>query len=147
VPRFSHMDFNPEPVKMRKYKEVINSIFILSKYEEAVLSAVLASREPVCVHDLIQICGVPRTKVYGTLKSLKKMGLVNIIILTEDEVVKPDIWEFWPEHKQKQYLSEKLVNVTRYVAEKEAIESRIVEFTRCAQETSRLWGELRGASS
>ena len=136
--------FKPEPATMRGYREIIGTIYDLSPYEERVLSALLAAKEPMGAYNIFNCVGVHRTKIYGVLKRLINYGLIEIHTVSEEEVQKPDIWGYWPDHKRTKFLAEYYVGVTRYTVKREVIEARLKETLEAAKSLSDTWTQLTG---
>ena len=83
----------------------------LSDYEGKVLTVLLASPRPMIASEITNYCKVARTKVYETLRSLIRRGLVTKITIDEDLIEKPDIWEWWPESRKKGFERRNFVGI------------------------------------
>ena len=67
------------------------------------------------------LSGVPRTKVYGTIKVLSKAGLVELFIIDLDATKLPNIWPFWPAKKQNSFMKANRVGLQVFKPVREAI--------------------------
>lgn len=87
-----------------------------SDYESRVLATCLASRRPLRVREIQMICGVARTKIHAVGNRLVGYSVLKDSTVTEDQVehLKPEIYEYWPPHKQKAWLNERSVNRVMY---------------------------------
>ncbi len=107
-----------------RYHAILSQIYDLSDYEIKILCMLLSTNQPVSVYTL-QHSAIPRTKVYGTCNKLVKAGLIKPVVISEAEVTKPGVWEFWDAKKQKSWLHSKGVGLWHYLPEREKIRARV----------------------
>jgi len=87
-----------------------------SNYESAVLSICLSSRRPLRASEIFMVGDLPRTKIYYVAHRLIDIGCLINCTVTEDQVehLKPEIYEYWPTHRQTAWLRERGVNRALY---------------------------------
>lgn len=122
IVKSSQVKNNVDLKLVAKYREYINSILELSLYESKILSCLLAATSPLSARNLMFLSGVPRTKVYGTLKALNKAGLVNLCMIDIVPDKLPEIYEWWPEHKQGTFMKSFCISLHVYSPDREAVE-------------------------
>jgi len=86
----------------------------LTMYETDVLKVLVAADRPMLASEVSNYSNVPRTKTYGTLKKLVRRGFAVLMVKDEDDMEKPEIWEWWPDTKQNRYLNDHLVGYNIY---------------------------------
>lgn len=114
----------------------------VSPYELGLLSTLLASDKPMRARRLNALSGIPRTKIYNTLKRLVEAGLAEEVIMTAEEFNPPDIWEFWPERRRNMYRKSKEVSVQKWRAKKDVILEKFMLFQQEFQSLCRYIGLL-----
>jgi len=108
-------------LKIKRNAKDLIELLNLSDYEGKVLTVLLASPRPMIASEITNYCKVARTKVYGTLNSLIRKGLVTNITIDEDLIEKPDIWEWWPDHRQKEFKRQYFIGVKLFALNHEYI--------------------------
>lgn len=94
----------------------------LGEYEGIILFH-LIKKGRTRVRELMIFCTIPRTKIYSSFDRLVEAGLIIIDVKSDEEVGKPDIWEYWTESKQKSWRSKNEVGVQHYTPNLENIKS------------------------
>ena len=116
-------------LEIKRNAQDLIELLNLSIYEGKVLTVLLASPRPMIASEITNHCRVPRTKVYSTLNSLIKKGLVSLITIDEDLIEKPDIWEWWPNHRQNEYKRQYFIGVKLFALNHEYIRDYYLTWT------------------
>ena len=130
-----------------------------SDYESQVLALCLASRRPLKAAEAFKLCDIPRSKVYNVANRLIDYGVLIQVTVTEEQIehLKPEIWDYWPTHRQNSWLNERGVNKVMYsvdlhflkllYTQKLEEKQRLIDqFTELMEAVSILNGERRATS-
>lgn len=91
----------------------------LTSYQTGAMKVLVGANRPVMASEISNYSHVPRTKVYGSLKKLVQRGLVVKMVAFEEDIEKPDIWEWWPQSKRDKFLAQNFVGLTFFAVNHE----------------------------
>ena len=105
------VDYDPEIAELA---DSLLKTLKLGEYEGGILRVLLASSRPLCAGEVANLCTVPRTKTYHAFIAMVKRGLATEYVIAEEDLEKPDIWEWWGKKNRRAYLSRHNVGVQYY---------------------------------